>query len=212
MSSGTPTSNLGLHTFDTLDDIDYAEINANFTDLDQKLPMLTCTSTTRPTTTLYDGRLVYETDTDRVMRYSAGSSSWKRVTAGKYEDYAANWSGASSLFVGAATIVSKRRMVNDHCDFTYSMTRAADTNLGNADYTWDLPATGVFQEFLGMGYVLKGSTYTPCYIIQISSTAMALARVSDGTRVGNAAGNPWAWATGDKIVFRGSMRLNAVVS
>lgn len=62
MSSGV-TANLGLHVYDTLDDFDYNEVTADNENLDLAVPVTYCTAATRPTTNLFVGRRIYETDT-----------------------------------------------------------------------------------------------------------------------------------------------------
>jgi hypothetical protein len=208
MSSGTPTPKLGLHTFDTLDDIDYDEINSNSLEIEDKLSLFTCTSGTRPTTGLFDGRLIRESDTERVVRYDGASSSWKRVTPGKYETWAANWAtNGNTLAIGDGTLVAKKRQMNDHVDFFFSLTRGATTNFGatNVDYTWDAPSGGNFPEMIGTGLIVRGGVYTFCYLLLVNGSNMVLVRASDGVRIQNNA--TFVWNTGDRILFRGSMSL-----
>lgn len=63
MSSGPPTPNLGLHTYTDLDDFDYDEVSEDNENTDALLTPTTCTSGTRPTTKLFKGRVIHETDT-----------------------------------------------------------------------------------------------------------------------------------------------------
>ena len=78
MSSGTPTPILGLNTFTNSDAFLESEVDANSAIIDT-IPPTICTSTTRPTTKLYTGRMIYETDTLRYhMWYSNG---WLHVNS-----------------------------------------------------------------------------------------------------------------------------------
>lgn len=77
MSSGTPTPNLGLHTFDALDDADYSEFNENMEDIDGLLTPEVVLSGGKPTTQLFPGRLAYETDNKRMMMYTG--AAWVQV-------------------------------------------------------------------------------------------------------------------------------------
>lgn len=80
MSSLPPSAVMGLHRFDTDDAFLNTEVNENTDDLDT-LPPTVCTSSTRPATNLYQGRLIFETDTKNVMMYdlNGGSPLWRRV-------------------------------------------------------------------------------------------------------------------------------------
>src|SRR5690348_11512309 len=138
MSSGTPTPNLGLNTWTSLDDLDYDEVNANFTSLDQNLPMFACTSTTRPTTNLYNGRLIKETDTNRIMSYDLPNNKWVNVSTVRHAAWDHKWSvqGGALLSVGSATVDAMYWLQGDFCRFNFAMTRAADTNAGTAGVAW----------------------------------------------------------------------------
>lgn len=68
MSSGTPTPILGLNTFTNSDAFLESEVDANSAIIDT-IPPTVCTSTTRPTTKLYTGRQIYETDTARTYMW-----------------------------------------------------------------------------------------------------------------------------------------------
>lgn len=81
MSSGTPTPILGLNTFTDSDAFLESEVDANSSTIDT-LPATVCTSTTRPTTKLYQSRLIYETDTKRIMYYDKqGTPGWRFLSA-----------------------------------------------------------------------------------------------------------------------------------
>lgn len=74
----TPTPILGLRRFTSGDDLDFADINfnSNMTDL---IPTTVCTSTTRPTTNLFNGRMIWETDTDTLQVYNLALPGWEPV-------------------------------------------------------------------------------------------------------------------------------------
>src|SRR5690349_20993899 len=76
--TGTPTPRLGLPQWDSLDDIEYAELNGALLDLDTESGANATTSTTRPGTGNYAGRLLYETDTKKLIRYTG--SAWEYVS------------------------------------------------------------------------------------------------------------------------------------
>lgn len=77
MSAGQ-TNILGLPVYDNTDDIDYNELNTANQQLD-RLPATVCTSASRPVTNLFQGRLIFETDTKNVMQYDLGGAVWRLV-------------------------------------------------------------------------------------------------------------------------------------
>lgn len=199
-----PTPILGLKQYDATEDMDYVEVNAQFAQLDT-LPPTVCTSSTRPGSNLYQGRMIYETDTKSILMWdNTGTPGWRYIKS-DYKTYTHNWSGSSPLSIGSGTLVHRYQHVGDHVNFSWSLIRAADTNVGVAQYTWDLPvAAATFSDFIGQGaYITAAGVVTPCYIFLTNSTTMVLARFSDGVRVAN---NTIAWAANDKIIFRGAYR------
>jgi hypothetical protein len=54
-----------------------------FSRLDDVADAFVCTSLTRPSALLFDGQLIYETDTANVMRYDSGTTSWKLFSHGR---------------------------------------------------------------------------------------------------------------------------------
>lgn len=205
--SNPPTPILGLEQYQGTDDWDYADVNGDNAQIDT-LPPTVCLSSARPNTNLYQGRLIYESDTKAVLQYDlTGTPGWRYIKPGNYKTWAHNWSSNGlALSPGSATLNSQFRQIDNHVDFTWSMVRAADTNVGSSGtYTWDLPvAAASFNEFVGMGfYATAGGTNTPCYLFLVNATTLAVNRVSDNARL---AWNTIAWTTGDKILFRGSYK------
>lgn len=72
----TSTTRLGLRKPTTLDTFDEAtDLNAPMDILDQSVGTQVCTSTTRPTTNLFQGKRIYETDTNNWLFYTG--SAWR---------------------------------------------------------------------------------------------------------------------------------------
>lgn len=209
MSTGTPTPYLGLHTYDTLDDIVYAEINADNLAVDQaiaKLQIPTVTSATRPTADLYENKLIWESDTRRLMRYDG--ATWKSVSSTRYAAWANSWqngAGGPNLAVGNGTQDSGYRQDGDHVELYFNLTRGNTTNLGTTFYTFPLPVQALTNaDALGTGFVIIAGATIPVYIYLIDSNTAVLQKVSDNSRIGSASG---AWTANDKIIFRGSYRV-----
>lgn len=74
------TPNFGLKQWEDTDDFENTEVNANFDKIDDLAPATVCTSGTRPVTSLFVGRTIYETDTD--LFYFWDGNSWKKIVDG----------------------------------------------------------------------------------------------------------------------------------
>lgn len=70
----TPTTNLGLPQFEGTDDLAYPDVNGAFSKIDSLAIPTVCTSATRPTSDLFVGREIYETDTKRIRFWNG--SAW----------------------------------------------------------------------------------------------------------------------------------------
>lgn len=126
MSTGTPTSILGLNVFKSTDSMLYDEVNANSQQLDT-LPPTVCLSTDRPTTNLYQGRLIWESDTKKLYMYDASTSAWKLVQ----NTYDTGWIAPASLASGwtnAAGSTFQVRQVGDRVHFRGGIVNASFVN------------------------------------------------------------------------------------
>jgi hypothetical protein len=98
--------------------------NANITDRRRRASALggvvVCTSTTRPTTGLYEGLTIYETDTDRVLYYDGAAWSWWKNSAagtlsGGYAENSADQTGITTQvdltsLTSTVTVLAGRRI------------------------------------------------------------------------------------------------------
>lgn len=69
---------LGLRQYTSADPMNFNEVNGDNQTVDT-IPPASFTSATRPTTDLYQGRLIYETDTKNVMMYDLANTTWRKV-------------------------------------------------------------------------------------------------------------------------------------
>ena len=69
----TPTPNLELPQFESTDDLAFTDVNGAFLSIDTLAVPTVCTSATRPTTNLFVGREIYETDTKKALFYNGTS-------------------------------------------------------------------------------------------------------------------------------------------
>lgn len=70
------TPRLGLIRPDGPEFVNVDLLNSNSDVLDVSVGVSDCTAATRPVTNLFDGRIIYETDTGKVLRYDVGTTSW----------------------------------------------------------------------------------------------------------------------------------------
>lgn len=75
----TFTPKLGLRQYDLNLNFDGSKISADNVKIDNAIGTVICTSTTRPSTGLFNGLTIYETDSGRILVYNAGA--WRLETA-----------------------------------------------------------------------------------------------------------------------------------
>lgn len=109
MSTGVPTPILGLNTFENTDAFLQAEIDANSTQLDT-LPPTVCTSAARPTTNLYQGRYIWESDTKTLLMYDKSTTTWIPVSKTKDTGWLQCTPTAGWSHVSAGTELSCRQL------------------------------------------------------------------------------------------------------
>ncbi len=75
----TSTTKLALRKPATTDNVSVeTDLNANYDKIDAAIGTFVCTSSTRPTTLNYAGRLIFETDTSRLLVRTSGGQ-WKTL-------------------------------------------------------------------------------------------------------------------------------------
>lgn len=84
------------------------DFNNNWDLLDTKMPAYMCTSSTRPTgSTLYNGLMIYETDTGSVYVYESSATAWRPVavyrSGGTSNFYSASVSRFLDIACGSST-------------------------------------------------------------------------------------------------------------
>jgi hypothetical protein len=76
----TSTSKLALRKPATTDNVSVeTDLNQNYDKIDAAMGTYTCTAATRPTTGNYTGRLIFETDTSRLLVRTSGNQ-WKTLS------------------------------------------------------------------------------------------------------------------------------------
>jgi hypothetical protein len=76
----TSTTRLALQKDLGTENYSVAVVNANLDKIDAAIGATKCTSSTRPGSSLFDGRLIYETDTDALLMYNTTGPAWHYLT------------------------------------------------------------------------------------------------------------------------------------
>jgi hypothetical protein len=144
---------MGMHRFDTDDSMLNTEVNSN-TNLIDTIPPTVCTSSSRPVSDLYSGRLIWETDTRKLMMYDAASTSWKFIGSPDLETatalnagwtaYTCTWTGATTNpVIGNGTFVSEFMQIGKTVWYKIHIVIGSTTTVGSGSYTWSLPVAPV---------------------------------------------------------------------
>jgi hypothetical protein len=177
--------------------------NANITDRRRRASALggvvVCTSGTRPTTGLYEGLFIYETDTDKVFVYSG--SSWVTV--------ASRWTSwtptLTNLTLGNGTMVAEFTEVGDTVHYHFRCTLGSTSAMGT-NPQFSVPVTigsgyGVVTSIMGVANLdeagVSGRLAIPLYV----STSAIRISYPDANNVFQSitSSAPFTWGAGDVI-------------
>jgi hypothetical protein len=169
-----------------------------------------CTSGTRPSGgNLYEGVIITETDTDRVLYYDG--TNWI-ILMEPTQTYTPT---LTNLTLGNGTLVGTYHRSDGWCDFAVSVTFGSTTTMGT-DPTIGLPvATNLIREnelSVAMVDVSPVVRYTGHNIaVAGGGTSVVVQALSAGANVFAAsitATVPMTWATGDVLYVAGRFRMN----
>lgn len=175
-----------------------------------------CTSTNRPTTP-YEGQVIYETDTDKVLVYNG--TAWLYLSTPQTLEIGASVSftpAFSSITIGNGTRTGTYVQVNKTVYFQAKVTFGSTTTLaGNTDFTLPIAATGVTTfDIINLTGIFLDSSATGIYVvnhIMIGTTAVrlltTLTNATYATGTDTAAAVPFTWATGDVISISGNYQV-----
>jgi hypothetical protein len=212
---GTPISAARLNN------IEQGIFNADF---------LTCTSTTRPTTGLFDGMRIYETDTKAFGFYDATNSvwhMWDQVTQTFTPTFTTVSGGPT---VGNGTITGSYRRMGRSCWIKVTFTMGSTSNGGVGNCTFGVPsaiaARNDTEQWIPMKMYTNGnaqnwictawfnnvtiSPYAPASQTNVSILPMRScdASAAGGTGVPLVSGN-YTLTTGSNLVIEGVYELAA---
>jgi hypothetical protein len=169
-----------------------------------------CTSGTRPTGgNLYEGVLITETDTDRVLYYDGTGWIILMEPTQSYTPTLAN------LTIGNGTLTGIYHRSDGYCDFSVSVTFGSTTTMGT-DPTIGLPvATNLIREnelSVAMVDVSPVVRYTGHNVAATGGgstvVVQALASGANVFATSITATVPMTWTTGDALYVAGRFRMN----
>jgi hypothetical protein len=183
--------------------------NGNITDQRTRSAALgawiTCTSTTRPTSPLYEGLTIYETDTDKVYTYNG--SAWVEVLRlGAWESWTptVKWGATThtpGAFEGKFCRLAGRTILA-------RLAFKVGTVSGTGNITVTPPVTpavyadaGIIQDYMlhvgyGAGITVPGGTVASFFINYDGTTCYLRGSATNSAITHNA---PVTWATGDEF-------------
>jgi hypothetical protein len=174
---------------------------------------VSCTSAGRPSTGNYTGRLAYETDTSRLIRFDG--TNWVYVTSlvGAWTAYSPGVTG-----VGITSSTGKYRTIDGRVDFeAYVVVSGAPTG----SVSIGLPgnsgsySTGLYHIATGISKDVSAGVYNSTWGVFQPNTPSAFSAVelmvpASGTNTALdfvSATTPIPWASGDTISIKGSYNL-----
>lgn len=162
---------------------DTAITNSQITDRRRRASALggivVCTSTTRPTSGLYEGLFIYETDTDKLLGYDG--SGWVTAAAlGAFPSYTPTLtqSGAVAKTLTYTKYTQRGKAVEGTAYMTVTGTGTASNAV---KIGLPVPAATVAATIIGTGYILDSSAnllYTGLLTVLNSNEAQLLANVN----------------------------------
>lgn len=200
---------------------DTAIQNAQITDRRRRIAALggslVCTSSTRPSVGLWEGQIIYETDTDLLLVYSG--TAWEHlVRQGEWNTYTPSLGGTSAS-LGNGTIAGRFQKVGRTVNLQIALTGGSTTNLSSDTLTLSLPAShpardpGNFRAPIGVWVMFDTgvATYNGTTVIdhETHTANDRLALLYQNNFVSDA--NPIAggFAATDELVVQGSYESTA---
>ena len=163
-----------------------------------------CTAGTRPTTST-DGRVIYETDTNRYYRWSTGSSSWVLILGGSetWIDYTPTVTQSGALTITNTS--SRYRLSGKTCTVAVLLTMTS-AGTGGSPVLCSLPVTAAVtsDRVIGAGEVIDTSNaqYAGAACLVASGTYVAIRNGGTTTATYYVGSDPnFAVANGDKLSF-----------
>jgi hypothetical protein len=179
-------------------------------DINKQSPTL-CTSSTRPTGgNLYEGVIITETDTERVLYYDG--TNWV-ILAEPQQTWTPTW---TNLTIGNATQTGRYKRSDGWCDISLTVTLGSTTTVGTDPQftlpvaTAGMPAGALSVAALDLSPIARyvgshaavgaAGTTVDLSILAASGSYAQFAAIT--------ASVPFTWATGDVIYVSGRFQMN----
>jgi len=166
-----------------------------------------CTSTTRPTAP-YEGQMIYETNTDKVLVWNGSAWSYsltpQTLEPGASQSYTPVW---TSLTVGNGTVVATYTRINNFVHYEGKLTFGSTTSITGSSPQLSLPVTAAqsFQQIGNVVYADSGVATYSGFPLQIGTTTIYLFiqnfATSYGSEVAVTSTVPFTWGTNDSITW-----------
>jgi len=168
-----------------------------------------CTSTTRPASP-FEGQVIYETDTDRVLVWNA--SAWVFLSTpqtnepGTWISFTPSW---TNLTVGNGTVSAFYSIFNKILFVRVKFTMGSTSSMGDP-LRMTLPASlsqnTDAQESIGFAQLTDAGIASYAGFVNVSSSTQVTIAVTNASsthaQTNNVNGTrPFTWATGDTAVF-----------
>jgi len=165
-----------------------------------------CTSTTRPTAP-YEGQMIYETDTDKVLVWNGSawlySATPQTTEPGVWTSYTPTW---TALTVGNGTQAFKYTVVNKLVHVFGRITFGSTTSVSSTP-TMSLPIARADAQLSSLGTGILGDAGTGSYsLLPLSNATTGVLIFREDHTVGSStlegaigASSPFTWTTNDFI-------------
>jgi hypothetical protein len=177
-----------------------------------------CTAATRPTGgALYDGKWIYESDTDRTLFYDSTTPGWV-IHSEPLQAYTPTW---VNLTASDSSQIFYYRRSDGWCDIQGRIVLTATASVGTAP-TMSVPiaadtASWSHGQIQGRAVDVAPITYYPIQLLWATSTTVALryvnaAAATSATLDALSATLPHAWTTSDYIEIWGRYPMATRIS
>ena len=165
-----------------------------------------CTSSTRPATP-YEGQMIYETDTDKVLVWNGSawlySATPQTLEIGAWQSYTPTF---VNITVGNGTVVARYSQINKVVTVQMKFTLGSTSTIAVAGaITMSLPVTSATAQYassslIGIGSALDtGITNYQLWTLWVSSTTVGFGYMTSNRYQEIYSVGPFTWATNDVL-------------
>lgn len=129
---------------------------------------------------------------------------------GAWTAYTPTWNASTNPTLGNGTIVGRYRRTGKTLDFAFELTIGSTTNTGVGTWLFPFPVTPTFgtsPQRTWPAYMFDASGPGYVQLIAKLDNANRIVLFVPGTSASVSPSQPVTWATGDKLVFTGTVEL-----